>query len=61
MKEYLYVGYYIDTQGRYILKIGTTNDLKRRQAEHNRNYKRANPEDFECPLCSVSKDNFSEE
>lgn len=41
MKEFLYVGYYIDTQGRYILKIGTTNDLKRRQAEHNRNYKRA--------------------
>ena len=41
MKEFLYVGYYIDIQGRYVLKIGTTNDLKRRQAEHNRNYKRA--------------------
>lgn len=40
-KEYLYVGYYIDTENRYILKIGTTNDLKRRQAEHNRNYKKS--------------------
>ena len=40
-KEYLYVGYYIDTENNFILKIGTTNDLKRRQSEHNRNYKRA--------------------
>ena len=40
-KEYLYVGYYIDTENNFILKIGTTNDLKRRQTEHNRNYKRA--------------------
>lgn len=40
-KEFLYVGYYIDVEGRYILKIGTTNDLKRRQAEHNRNYRRS--------------------
>ena len=40
-KEFLYVGYYIDVDNNYILKIGTTNDLKRRQAEHNRNYKRA--------------------
>ena len=40
-KEYLYIGYYVDTNGKYILKIGTTNDLKRRQAEHTRNYKRA--------------------
>lgn len=38
-KEFLYVGHYIDTLGRYILKIGTTNNLKRRQGEHNRNYK----------------------
>lgn len=38
MKEFLYVGHYIDQNGRYILKIGTTNDLKRRQKEHNRNY-----------------------
>lgn len=40
-KEFLYIGHYIDTQGRYILKIGTTNDLKRRKAEHTRNYCRA--------------------
>lgn len=40
-KEFLYVGHYIDKKGRYILKIGTTNDLERRAAEHTRNYKRA--------------------
>lgn len=40
-KEWLYVGHYIDTKGRYILKIGTTNDLARRAAEHTRNYRRA--------------------
>ena len=40
-KEFLYVGHYVDTEGEYILKIGTTNDLKRRAGEHNRNYKRA--------------------
>ena len=40
-KEYLYVGHYIDEEGNYILKIGTTNEPKRRQTEHNRNYKRA--------------------
>ena len=40
-KELLYVGTYTDTDGNKILKIGTTNDLKRRQYEHNRNYKRA--------------------
>ena len=40
-KEFLYVGHYIDTNGNYMLKIGTTNDLKRRQQEHNRNYKKA--------------------
>lgn len=40
-KEYLYVGHYVDTEGNYILKIGTTNDLKRRQSEHTRNYRRA--------------------
>ena len=40
-KEFLYVGFYIDTNGKYILKIGTTNDLDRRRSEHNRNYKRA--------------------
>ena len=40
-KEYLYVGHYIDSNGNYILKIGTTNDLKRRAQEHTRNYHRA--------------------
>ena len=40
-KEFLYVGYYKDVESRIMLKIGTTNDLKRRQAEHTRNYKKA--------------------
>lgn len=39
-KEFLYIGYYVDTEGRKMLKIGTTNDLKRRQSEHTRNYRR---------------------
>ena len=39
-KEFLYVGYYIDTNGNYILKIGTTNNLERRQSEHTRNYRK---------------------
>jgi predicted GIY-YIG superfamily endonuclease len=41
MKEFLYVGHYLDKNGNYILKIGTTNDLDRRRTEHNRNYKRS--------------------
>lgn len=40
-KEFLYVGHYVDTEGNYILKIGTTNDLDRRAKEHTRNYRRA--------------------
>lgn len=40
-KEFLYVGYYRDTENNFILKIGTTNDLKRRQAEHTRNYRKS--------------------
>ena len=40
-KEFLYVGHYIDEEGNYILKIGTTNEPKRRQTEPNRNYRRA--------------------
>lgn len=40
-KEFLYVGHYFDENGAYILKIGTTNDLKRRAQEHTRNYRRA--------------------
>lgn len=40
-KEFLYVGYYVDQEKQIILKIGTTNDLDRRQKEHTRNYRRA--------------------
>lgn len=40
-KEFLYVGHYVDTNGNYLLKIGTTNDLKRRATEHTRNYRRS--------------------
>lgn len=40
-KEFLYVGHYYDTDGNYILKHGTTNDLKRRKKEHDRNYKKS--------------------
>ena len=40
-KEYLYIGHYTDTHGNYLLKIGTTNDLKRRATEHTRNYRRS--------------------
>ena len=40
-KEYLYIGHYTDINGNYILKIGTTKNLKRRAAEHTRNYRRA--------------------
>lgn len=40
-KEFIYVGYYIDIDGNYILKIGTTNSLERRQSEHTRNYRKA--------------------
>ena len=37
-KEYFYIGHYTDIDGRYILKIGTTDNLDRRRKEHNRNY-----------------------
>lgn len=40
-KEFLYIGHYLDTKGNYILKIGTTNDLKRRQKEHTATYHKA--------------------
>ena len=40
-KEYLYVGHYFDENGNFILKIGTTNDLQRRAAEHSRNYRKS--------------------
>ena len=41
IKEFLYVGHYIDVLGQYILKIGTTKNLERRKAQHNRYYKNA--------------------
>ena len=41
LKEWLYVGYYYDTEHKFILKIGTTSDLCRRQSEHTRNYRKA--------------------
>lgn len=31
----------MDVKGRFILKIGTTNDLERRAQEHTRNYRKA--------------------
>lgn len=40
-KEWIYVGYYTDINGKFVLKIGTTNDLCRRQSEHTRNYRKA--------------------
>ena len=40
-KEYLYVGHYYDTEGNYILKIGTSDNPDRRRKEHTRNYARA--------------------
>lgn len=40
-KEYFYIGYYFDTNNKFILKVGTTNDLERRRKEHTRNYHRA--------------------
>lgn len=41
------MGYYIDTEGRFILKIGTTNNLARRKAEHTRNYHKS--PDYKLP------------
>lgn len=41
IKEFLYVGHYIDKLGQYILKIGTTKDLKRRRQQHNQYYQKA--------------------
>ena len=35
------MGHYTDTNGKFILKIGTTNDLTRRQKEHTRNYRKS--------------------
>lgn len=40
-KEFLYVGCYLDENDDFILKVGTTNNLERRKAEHTRNYRKA--------------------
>lgn len=47
-KQFLYVGYYIDKENRFMLKIGTTNNLERRQKEHTRNYRNASR--FRMPI-----------
>jgi hypothetical protein len=39
-KEFLYVGYYIDVDDNFILKIGTTHDLKERRGRHNRDMRK---------------------
>ena len=52
-KEFLYIGHYVDTEGNYILKVGTTNDLPRRAKEHTRNYRRGK-------TCTMPKDNIFE-
>ena len=56
-KEFLYVGHYTDINGNYILKIGTTNDLNRRRAEHTRNYKRS--PNFTMPADGVFEYDFN--
>ena len=38
--DYVYVGHYTDIDGNYILKVGTTNNIKRRTYEHTAAYKR---------------------
>lgn len=38
--NYVYVGHYTDIDGNYILKVGTTNNIKRRTYEHTATYKR---------------------
>ena len=39
-KEYLYVGHYVDINGNYVLKIGTTNNLTKRRYQHNQYYRK---------------------
>ena len=37
--NYVYVGHYTDIDGNYILKVGTTNNIRRRTGEHIAAYK----------------------
>lgn len=39
-KEYLYVGHYIDIDGNYILKVGTTKNPTKRRYQHNTYYRK---------------------
>lgn len=39
-KEFFYIGHYLAESGEYVLKVGTTNNLDRRRAEHNRAYRK---------------------
>lgn len=57
-KEFLYVGHYYDINNNYILKIGTTNDLNRRQQEHTRNYKKPSSS-FQMPKNGKFEYDFS--
>ena len=38
-KEFLYVGYYIDTDDNFMLKVGTTKDLAQRKRQHDNTYR----------------------
>ena len=37
--NYVYVGHYTDIDGNYILKVGTTNNIRRRTCEHTAAFK----------------------
>ena len=50
-KEFLYVGYYYDIKNRFVLKIGTTNSLERRQKEHTYNYRKC--PDYTMPKTAI--------
>ena len=52
-KKFLYVGHYVDLNGNYILKLGTTDNLERRKKEHTKNYQKA-------PYHTMRKDNSFE-
>lgn len=38
-KEFFYIGHYVTANDEYVLKPGTTNDLRRRRQEHNSSYR----------------------
>ena len=55
----LYIGWYVDNGGKYIVKIGTTNDIKRRTYEHNRYYHNKAKNIIAC--CKDLRDKFGGE